>query len=331
MNPRREIAHEPARLYLHACQALSSPLVASLPPTARLGLEELALGALPHIADSHLASTATSLTGLPPGGALGVAFQSHTSAIIGAVLDRLGAMHSPGPPKALTPRLGQYACADTALAVLGHIQRHGHGIILPDLVDTLAAALDAQHEALIGALEQAPGLARTPHSAHWPDTITAIWKRPPAVRARLLEFVRQALPLLSEADLDATAYGATSEHPILPLALLLRLHPEASSRVIAQAPHALKEQQNRFHSTVLLERFLDTLRSAHGHMAIRAWDWALDDLYKADAAAANKAARFAMGLPAHSDARHARKVEAQQARGRTAGPRGGTRHPHAAP
>ena len=193
-------------------------------------------------------------------------------------------------------------------------------------------ALDAYAEgkphlgrALLDDLDRFPKGQRAPS---WPTGLRELIDRdiPPGPTRALLDALAQ-----ESLETAADSQHAGAHSGVVGLALALRLRPDQAVAILegAAKPTGSRNAQVRGERAIH-HKVAQALSSAHARMALftDAWRWDPVALLRAKHGKHTKVALRLMGV-AHDPAqdRRERQIAAQAARGRTKGPKGGTRPP----
>lgn len=178
----------------------------------------------------------------------------------------------------------------------------------------LAERMDAFHTAT-GTLGAAKG-------SPWRDALSEMRKHPRATQRHALGILARLAQDPRTAPPDATNWRGMD---LCNAMLLLRLRPSWAASfhdadVLAQpvkTGDAFGEDR---------QALAHAVSTAHGRLAVAAWDWPVERML-GSLEEAQRAARALLGIAPPQDRKRARKVERMAARGRTVGPKGGTRHP----
>lgn len=191
--------------------------------------------------------------------------------------------------------------------------------------DAYAAGKPALGDRLLARLHRHPDGQRCPSWATGLREIEACLHDPRAARALLDTLARESLDLPQDAARAGQHSGLTG------LALALRLRPDRAGVVLAGAGEGTSSKNIAVQQArAAHQKVAQALSSAHARLKLHDQGWAWDPigLLRADAPKRDKVALRLMGV-VHDPAedRRARQEAAQARRGRTKGPKGGTRRP----
>lgn len=178
----------------------------------------------------------------------------------------------------------------------------------------LAARMETFHTAngTLGAAKGSP----------WRNALSEMRQHPRATQRHALGILARMIADPRSAPPDATNWQMMD---LCDAMLLLRLRPSwaASLHDAGVLAQSIKRGDAFGEDRQALAHAVST---AHGRLAVAAWDWPVERML-GSLEEAQRAARALVGIAPPQDRKRARKMERMAARGRTVGPKGGTRHP----